>query len=215
MRRRTANWRPASVTLRRSATTPRRFWILLAWIFGILLLSSTADCFVARVMRSFLFHKLKRSSHWVDTTYITSRFYIRSTACFTSPFVLVRAASNQYSVQSYADRHSRQFSSSEVIPSSNSFNIDLMKTNEESSSKADGARKYTDYEKWVRRLYMTNMFHPVKLGLTNMQKLHDIMGNPMDNVSCHAQLVDINARNCLRTSPYACIPPSMQNDYTP
>jgi dihydrofolate synthase/folylpolyglutamate synthase len=42
--------------------------------------------------------------------------------------------------------------------------------------------EFTDYEKWVRRLYMTNMFHPVKMGLTNMKKLHDIMGNPMDEV---------------------------------
>jgi hypothetical protein len=43
-------------------------------------------------------------------------------------------------------------------------------------------RKYSDYEKWVRRLYMTNLFHPVKMGLSNMQQLHDIMGNPMDDV---------------------------------
>ena len=29
---------------------------------------------------------------------------------------------------------------------------------------------------------MTNLFHPVKMGLSNMQQLHDIMGNPMDDV---------------------------------
>jgi hypothetical protein len=33
-------------------------------------------------------------------------------------------------------------------------------------------------------LYMTNMFHPVKMGLTNMRKLHNLMENPMDDVGC-------------------------------
>ena len=42
---------------------------------------------------------------------------------------------------------------------------------------------YTGYERWVRRLYATNMFHPVKLGLENMRLLHKLIGNPMDDVS--------------------------------
>jgi hypothetical protein len=42
---------------------------------------------------------------------------------------------------------------------------------------------YTGYERWVRRLYATNMFHPVKLGLDNMRLLHKLIGNPMDDVS--------------------------------
>jgi dihydrofolate synthase / folylpolyglutamate synthase len=40
--------------------------------------------------------------------------------------------------------------------------------------------KYTDYELWVRRLYATNMFHPVKMGLDNIEALHDALGAPMD-----------------------------------
>lgn len=67
-------------------------------------------------------------------------------------------------------QHSRLFSTS-------TSDIDSMVS---SASENDG--KYTDYEKWVRRLYMTNMFHPVKMGLTNMKKLHDLMSNPMDDV---------------------------------
>jgi len=39
----------------------------------------------------------------------------------------------------------------------------------------------TCYEKCVRRLYLTNMFHPVKMGLQNMIQLHECMGNPMTN----------------------------------
>jgi hypothetical protein len=42
--------------------------------------------------------------------------------------------------------------------------------------------KYTLYEKWVRRIYMTNMFNPVKLGLENMHKIHELLGSPMDSV---------------------------------
>ena len=55
--------------------------------------------------------------------------------------------------------------------------------NNTTPTTGDGEQKFSDYEKWVRRLYMTNLFHPVKMGLTNMQKLHDIMGDPMDDVS--------------------------------
>lgn len=40
--------------------------------------------------------------------------------------------------------------------------------------------RYTPYERWVRRLYQTNMFNPVKLGLQNMNDLHEAMGRPMD-----------------------------------
>ena len=41
---------------------------------------------------------------------------------------------------------------------------------------------WTDYETLVRKLYMTNLFNPVKLGLENMNRLHEALGNPMDKV---------------------------------
>ena len=40
---------------------------------------------------------------------------------------------------------------------------------------------HSSYEQWVRRLYMTNLFHPVKLGLENIEKLHQLLGYPMDS----------------------------------
>lgn len=61
-----------------------------------------------------------------------------------------------------------------------SFSVPAMGTdidNDDSTSTDD----YTKYEKWVRRLYATNMFHPVKLGLENMHLLHKLLGNPMDD----------------------------------
>lgn len=42
-------------------------------------------------------------------------------------------------------------------------------------------RAYTLYEKCVRRLYLTNLFRPVKLGLDNMEQLHEAIGNPMNS----------------------------------
>jgi dihydrofolate synthase/folylpolyglutamate synthase len=41
----------------------------------------------------------------------------------------------------------------------------------------------TDYERLVRRLYQINLFHPVKMGLSHMEQLHELMGNPMDDTS--------------------------------
>ena len=44
------------------------------------------------------------------------------------------------------------------------------------------AEEWTNYERLVRKLYMTNLFNPVKLGLENMDKLHGLIGSPMDRV---------------------------------
>jgi dihydrofolate synthase / folylpolyglutamate synthase len=40
----------------------------------------------------------------------------------------------------------------------------------------------SEYEVWVRRLYETNMFHPVKMGLDNIDRLHHALGSPMDKI---------------------------------
>jgi dihydrofolate synthase/folylpolyglutamate synthase len=44
----------------------------------------------------------------------------------------------------------------------------------------DSKPHYTPYERWVRRIYQTNLFNPVKLGLSNIDELHKAMGQPMD-----------------------------------
>jgi len=41
----------------------------------------------------------------------------------------------------------------------------------------------SNYERLVRKLYTTNLFNPVKLGLENMVKLHEALGSPMDEPS--------------------------------
>ena len=45
----------------------------------------------------------------------------------------------------------------------------------------ENGRLFSDYEIWVRRLYATNLFHPVKLGLQNIEELHQALGSPMDD----------------------------------
>ena len=49
-----------------------------------------------------------------------------------------------------------------------------------SSSDERPEAGHSEYEHWVRRLYRTNLFHPVKMGLQNIQQLHEQLGNPMD-----------------------------------
>eukprot|EP00752_Nemacystus_decipiens_P005398 g4894.t1 len=38
------------------------------------------------------------------------------------------------------------------------------------------------YESLVRRLYQVNLFHPAKMGLTNIQRLHEALGSPADGL---------------------------------
>ena len=51
-----------------------------------------------------------------------------------------------------------------------------------SNSTTKEEKEWSDYERLVRKLYMTNLFNPVKLGLENMDRLHKVLGSPMDKV---------------------------------
>ena len=56
-------------------------------------------------------------------------------------------------------------------------------TPEQSASlHIDDPSNCSEYEQLVRKLYMTNLFNPVKLGLENMNRLHEALGRPMDQV---------------------------------
>lgn len=71
-------------------------------------------------------------------------------------------------------------------PSSSLSSNTMQQLSSTSSSMAEIAngtkeqREWSNYEKLVRKLYMTNLFNPVKLGLENMDKLHKAIGSPMD-----------------------------------
>jgi len=56
----------------------------------------------------------------------------------------------------------------------------LFSSNSLDSKEEEEEEEWSAYEKLVRKLYMTNLFNPVKLGLENMNKLHELLGNPMN-----------------------------------
>ena len=64
------------------------------------------------------------------------------------------------------------------------LNVNLPSRGEENDNLVgDKSRtNFTKYEKLVRRLYKTNLYHPVKLGLENMQRLNEAMGFPLNNL---------------------------------
>ena len=106
-----------------------------------------------------------------------------STTTFGARFVLTAAAAAPHN----NNNNNNDYRSYRPTTTSRLFATSLptMGINEDNTStqdQEDDENKYSDYEKWVRRLYMTNMFHPVKMGLTNMMELHKLMGAPMDDV---------------------------------
>ena len=48
-------------------------------------------------------------------------------------------------------------------------------------SSSSSAEEPSPYELCVRRLYETNLFHPVKMGLDNIQTLYQALGRPLDH----------------------------------
>jgi dihydrofolate synthase / folylpolyglutamate synthase len=58
----------------------------------------------------------------------------------------------------------------------------------------NATQSYTDYELWVRRLYATNMFHPVKLGLDNMEQLHAAMDRPIESIPLVVHIAGTNGK---------------------
>ena len=76
--------------------------------------------------------------------------------------------------------HTRRYLHPDVAPLHHSSAVpDIMAVD----SNRGESRQFTPYEQWVRRLYQTNMFHPVKLGLQNMDQLHKLLGRPMDELT--------------------------------
>lgn len=59
------------------------------------------------------------------------------------------------------------------------------------SNESSKDKEWSNYEKLVRKLYMTNLFNPVKLGLENMDLLHKALGSPMDQVRVHTCVVGL------------------------
>ena len=107
------------------------------------------------------------------------------------PHSFLLASSQLPSATATATATSRQYAT-RLFSSSNMSEVPIVSTsisdNESAatftpSSEKDG-KQHTLYEELVRKLYMTNLYNPVKLGLENTVKLHEVLGSPLNNVSC-------------------------------
>jgi len=72
-----------------------------------------------------------------------------------------------------------------TAPSLRHFATQPHQTRLRHESTSSNHEEWTEYEQLVRKLYMVNMFNPVKLGLENMERLHEAMGRPMDQVGAN------------------------------
>lgn len=82
-------------------------------------------------------------------------------------------------LRSSSSAHSTESGQAPQVSISKSFNPAALNVDNLASDMAPD--HYSPYEQWVRRLYMTNLFHPVKLGLDNIEQLHRVLGFPMDD----------------------------------
>eukprot|EP00571_Detonula_confervacea_P017195 CAMPEP_0172311362 /NCGR_PEP_ID=MMETSP1058-20130122/14630_1 /TAXON_ID=83371 /ORGANISM="Detonula confervacea, Strain CCMP 353" /LENGTH=626 /DNA_ID=CAMNT_0013024521 /DNA_START=95 /DNA_END=1975 /DNA_ORIENTATION=+ len=136
-----------------------------------------------------------------STSFIRRGHSVRSASCVAGSsgsvgqrrLPLLFAGNNNYNnyhgiAKSRMLSSSRQFLSAPLLFSStNTDNIDdaqnqkrNMSISTSEQTQEGEEKEWTEYERLVRKLYMTNLFNPVKLGLENMDRLHKILGSPMD-----------------------------------
>ena len=119
-------------------------------------------------------------------------------SCITSNHVLSIGEKRRWPSSNLIPRSSLQQRSYSASSSLFANNIDApssssqkryTSSNTSSSHKPQSGEEesenWSNYERLVRKLYMTNLFNPVKLGLENMDRLHKILGSPMDQVSSY------------------------------
>lgn len=92
------------------------------------------------------------------------------------------ATSNIRSIASHITGVISSTSLFQSIPSTDNIPSSSQPTQQSRSLSKKAEHEWTNYEKLVRKLYMTNLFNPVKLGLENMDQLHKALGSPMDKV---------------------------------
>jgi len=131
-----------------------------------------------------------QSNLFADSSIAMASYGTRGTTIFRSAFVrtfvlggrLTRRATLNSKTQHFL-RPSSSLSSSTMrstIRSSSSIGASSNMAEIESANGIKEQREWSNYEKLVRKLYMTNLYNPVKLGLENMDKLHKAIGSPMD-----------------------------------
>lgn len=129
----------------------------------------------------FTFARIKNSSKLINTS-------INNIARDSLPRTLYLSSSdaninnNSSNNSNTSMRTITTSSSSSSYPQRNEDNQPQHQAQPLLSNDDDESHLWSNYERLVRKLYQTNLFNPVKLGLENMNKLHEILGNPMDQV---------------------------------
>lgn len=133
-----------------------------------------------------------RTTRSKTTNYITNRrhrgeglalYYTSPTITPTRPFFPSSSSVNKSIIRSSSSTTLHSMMRSTTSSSSSSSSDPPAQPQKQSqSSSGEDEEGWTNYERLVRKLYQTNLFNPVKLGLENMHKLHDILGSPMDQV---------------------------------
>ena len=149
-------------------------YTLVKLVFGVTLLVIHRPIEVASLL-----HIRAKSMHCVRQTgkSVVSSNCIRSTrqlSCLSASRIAWSSTSSSRSSFSRSFLVRNTFRSAHSSHQSSAMSTDVSQST---------AAMHSEYEKWVRRLYTTNLFHPVKMGLQNIQQLHDLLGNPMDKTT--------------------------------
>ena len=132
-----------------------------------------------------------RTTRSKTTNYFTNRrhrgeglalYYTSPTITPTRPFFPSSSSVNKSIIRSSSSTTLHSMMRSTTSSSSSSSDPPAQPQKQSQSSSGEDEEGWTNYERLVRKLYQTNLFNPVKLGLENMHKLHDILGSPMDQV---------------------------------
>lgn len=132
------------------------------------------------------FARIKNSSKLINTSINNTARHL-SPHNPVSPITLYLSSSddninNNSSNKSNINMRTITSSSSSSYPPRNKDNQPQHQGQQSLSNDDDESNLWSNYERLVRKLYQTNLFNPVKLGLENMNKLHEILGSPMDQV---------------------------------
>ena len=106
---------------------------------------------------------------WLPLLDNNNRMHPLQSSCLSSTSLFASTMNNQSNNNSNLNMNAPSSSQKQSI-SSNS-----------TTSKEE--KEWSDYERLVRKLYMTNLFNPLKLALKHMDRLHKILGSPMDKVN--------------------------------
>ena len=175
--------------------------LFLSGLFSLILIGKFGgSSSVMALLSSRLHHHLRPSSRTLSITFIHRDHYyygrrpttsvnnIASWRLFSSSNANSKPASpfGNFTIMRSFTASTSSSSSDPTNDTNNTTSIIEPRPSKQTSNPSvdedESQSSWSNYERLVRKLYQTNLFNPVKLGLENMNKLHEILGSPMDQV---------------------------------